>query len=185
VQGQAVSGGYDGILLSPTHWSSSVSQVSTSSNTTTRGDTESESESESRSEVPVFMPIFGEELASIQFLSLDEQRFLAEQRIMRQPDRHATARFLGMDVPVELRTPEVPPRFGSEERTEDYRREQLAKLPYVLSCEEAQARLEKRRSALVLPSITPETEPRSYKRRVSPRATMKKYVGSKDDTGGG
>jgi Type IV secretion-system coupling protein DNA-binding domain len=185
VQRQAVSGGYDGVLLSPTHWSSSTSQVSTSSNTTTRGDTQSESESESRSEVPVFMPIFGEELASIQFLSLDEQRFLAEQRIMRQPDRHATARFLGMDTPVELRTPEVPPRFGSEERTEDYRREQLAKLPFVLSCEEAQARLEKRHSALVLPLITPETEPRSFKRRVPSRATMKSHVGSKDDTDGG
>jgi hypothetical protein len=67
---------------------------------------------------------------------------------------------------------------------EEHRQEQLASLPFVLSCEEAQARLEKRHSALVLPPLTPETEPVEYKRRVPSRATMKKHVGSKDDTGG-
>jgi hypothetical protein len=133
----------------------------------------------------VFIPIFGEELSNVQFLPLDEQRFQAEQRIMGQRDRHATARFLSMHTPVEIRTPEVPPRFASEKRVEEYRLEQLANLPFVLSCDEAQARIEKRRSALALPLITPETEPRSYKRRVPSRATMKKHVGGKDDTGGG
>jgi hypothetical protein len=150
-----------------------------------RGESDSESESESTSEVPVFILIFGEELSSVQFLSLDEQRFQAEQRIMFQKDRHATARFLGMTIPVELRTPEVSPLLVGEERVEEYRLEQLAKLPFVLSCDEAQARLEKRQSTLVLPSIAPETEPRSYRRRVPSRATMKKHAGSKDETGGG
>jgi hypothetical protein len=121
----------------------------------------------------------------VQFLPLDEQRFQAEQRIMVQKDRHATARFLGMTTPVEIRTQEVPPRFASEERVEEYRLEQLANLPFVLSCDEARARLEKRQNALVLPSIAPETEPKSYKRRVRSRVTIKKHVGSEDDTGGG
>jgi hypothetical protein len=178
---ETMIGGHDGVVLTPMQWSSSTSQSSISSDNTTRGDTESESESESTSEVPVFIPIMGEELSSVTYLSLDEQRFLAEQKIMMQKDRHATARFLNMTTPVELRTPEVPPRFGSEERAEDYRLEQLAKHSFVLSYDEALARLEKRHSALVLPSIAPQTEPVSYRRRVSSRATIKKHVGSKED----
>jgi hypothetical protein len=69
-------------------------------------------------------------------------------------------------------------------RVEEYRIEQLAKLPFALSCEEAQARLEKRSAQLALPSIAPETEPATYKRRVSSRARMKAHVGSKEDTPG-
>jgi len=183
-QSETTSGAYDGVLLTPSQWSSSVSQVSSSSDTTTRGDSESESESESTSEVPVWIPIFGKELASVQFYSLEEQRFQAEQRIMHQKDRHATARFLGMTAPVELRTPELPSRPGNEESVEEHRQEQLAKWPFVLSCEEAQARLQKRSAELALSSIAPETEPASYKRRVSSRATIKKHVGSEDDTPG-
>jgi hypothetical protein len=165
-------------------WSSSTSQGSTSSDTTTRSDSESGSESESTSEVPVFIPIFGKELSNVQFSPLEEQRFQAERRIMMQKDRHATARFLGMTAPVELRTPELSSRPGSEESVEEHRQEQLAKWPFVLSCEEAQARLEKRHSELALPTIAPETEPASYKRRITSRATMKAHVGSKEDMPG-
>jgi hypothetical protein len=102
-----------------------------------------------------------------------------------QPDRHTTARFLGMTAPVELRTPDLPSRLGNEERVEKYRQKQLAKLPFVLSCDEAQARLEKRAAALALSSIASETEPVNYKRRVPSRAKIKRHVGGKEDTGGG
>jgi hypothetical protein len=184
-QSETTSGAYDGVLLlNPMQWSSSTSQVATSSDTTTRGDSDSESESESISEVPVFIPIFGKELSSVQFSPLEEQRFQAEQRVMMQKDRHATARFLGMTAPVELRTPELPSHPGNEESVEEHRQEQLAKWPFVLSYEVAQARLEKRSATIALPSIAPETEPASYKRRVSSRARMKAHVGSKEDTPG-
>jgi hypothetical protein len=186
VQGESWGASGDGaIILPPTQWTHSTAESRASTDTSSRGQSESESESESVSEVPVFIPIFGEERSSVQYSPLEEQRFQAEQRIMMQKERHATARFLDMNTPVEIRTPDVSPLFVREGRVETYRLEQLAKLPYVLSCEEAQARLEKRHSALVLPSIAPETEPVSYKRRVPSRATMKKHVGSKDDTGGG
>jgi hypothetical protein len=186
VQGETCGASGDGgIILSPTQWSRTTSQSKASTGTSSRGQSESESESESTSEVPVFIPIFGEELASIQFLSLEEQRFQAEQRIMMQKDRHATARFLDMTTPVEIRTPDVSPLLVREGRVEEYRLEQLAKLPFVLSCDEAQARLAKRHSTLVLPSIAPETEPVEYKRRVGSRAKIKTHAGSKEDTGGG
>jgi hypothetical protein len=103
---------------------------------------------------------------------------------MMQKDRHATARFLGMTAPVELRTPELSSRPGSEESVEEHRQEQLAKWPFVLSCEEAQACLEKRSAELALPSVAPETEPATYKRRVSSRARMKAHVWKKKDTPG-
>jgi hypothetical protein len=180
-----MSGAYDGgVLLNPMQWSSGTSQVATSTDTTARGDSDSESESESVSEVPVFIPILGKELSSVQYYSLEEQSFQAEQRIKMQKDRHATARFLGMHAPVELRTPELPSRPENEESVEAYRQEQLAKWDFVLSCEEAQARLEKRSATIILPSIAPETEPASYKRRVGARVTMKKHVANKEDTPG-
>jgi hypothetical protein len=182
---EIMSGTYDGgVLLNPMQWSSGTSQVATTTDTTARGDSNSESESESVSEVPVFIPIFGKELASVQYFSLEEQRFQAEQRIMMQKDRYATARFLGMHVPVELRTPELSSRPGNEESVEAYRQEQLAKWSFVLSCEEAQARLEKRSAAIALSTIAPETEPATYKRRVGSRARMKAHVGGKEDNHG-
>ena len=92
VQGETWGASGDGgIILSPTQWSRTTSQLRASTGISSRVQGESESESESLSEVPVFIPIFGDELASIQFLSLEEQRFQAEQRIMMQKDRHATA----------------------------------------------------------------------------------------------
>jgi hypothetical protein len=184
-QSQTISGSYDGVLLLNPMQSSSTSHVATSSDTTSRGDSESESESASVSEVPVFIPIIGQELSSVQYLSLEEQRFQARQRIMFQKDRHATARFLEMTAPVELRTPDIPSRSENDERVEEYRQKQLANLPSVLSYDDAQARLKKRQAAPAISSSAPETEPTgSYKRRVSARATIKRNVRKKEDTSG-
>ncbi|MCA1602609.1 MAG: hypothetical protein LC776_13515, partial [Acidobacteria bacterium] len=153
-------------------WAMSDSQASSASDTTSYGDSESESVSESESEVPMLIPIMGKELSSVQFLSLEEQRFEAERRVMFQPNRHATARFVGMNVPVQLRTPEIKPSFIDEETTLEYRREQLAKWPFALSYEDANERLQKRTASLALP-LAGETEPVKYRRPVSVRAKTK------------
>jgi hypothetical protein len=130
----------DGRVLSLAGWSTADAQIASAISTTADGDAESEVFSESESEVPVFLPTFGEELSSRQYVSLDEQRFLAEQRIMRQKDRHATARFLGMTIPVELRTQAVKVPRVSKKMLEKYRLEQLAKWPFVLPYDEANRR---------------------------------------------
>ncbi|MGI8426629.1 MAG: hypothetical protein ACR2M4_08565, partial [Actinomycetota bacterium] len=172
----AASGVYDGAggsPLLPAQWAMSDSQAASSSDATTHGDSDSESVSDSSSEVPVFIPVFGEELASVQFLSLEEQRFEAEKRIMLQPNRHATARFVEMDAPVELRTPEVRVSFASKESVLEYREEQLAKWLFVLTYEDAHERLQKRSASLALPTLGGETEPVEYKRRVRVRAKTK------------
>jgi hypothetical protein len=167
------SGSYDGATpLASTQWTIGDAQAASTAEVASRGSSESEVISEGSSEVPVFIPVFGEELASVQFLSLEEQRFEAEKRIMLQPNRHATARFVDMIASVELRTPEVKASPVSEETTLEYREEQLAKWPFVLSYEDAHERLQKRSAALALPA-TGETEPIEYKRRVRVRGKTK------------
>ncbi|MCA1606932.1 MAG: type IV secretory system conjugative DNA transfer family protein, partial [Acidobacteria bacterium] len=159
-------------LGSPLQSVLSDSQAASTLDTTAYGNTEIEVVAESESEVPMLIPIMGEELSSVQFLSLDEQRFEAEKRVMSQPNRHATARFVDMNVPVQLRTPEIKPSFIDEETTLEYRREQLAKWPFVLSYEDANERLLKRSASLALP-LAGETEPVKYKRRVRVRPKTK------------
>lgn len=144
------------------------------------GYSEARSRSASESEVPVWIPIFGEELSSVQFSSVDEQLFLAEQRIMTQPNRHALVRLVGMQAPVELRTPDVSPPPISEELIEEYRTEQLAKWAFVLPYETAVAQLEARLKTLALPN-TParELEPATYRGRRVVRETAR----VKEETG--
>jgi hypothetical protein len=110
-------------------WAMSDSQASSASDTATHGDSESESVSESESEVPVFIPVFrSSELASVQFLSLEEQRFEAEKRVMFQPNRHATACFVDMNLPVQLRT---------RDQTKFYRRGDDPRVPARITCQVA------------------------------------------------
>jgi hypothetical protein len=61
----------------------------------------------------------------------------------------------------------------SEKMLEEYRLEQLAKWPFVLSYEEARERVEKRTAALQLHSLAKESEPVTHRRRVTKRVTMK------------
>jgi len=165
--------GAGGLALPAAQWAIADSQAASAVDTTADGESDMESESESSSEVPVWIPVFGKELSGVQFLSIDEQRFLAEQRIMLQKNRHATARFVEMDVPVALRTSDVAEIPASEETILEYRLEQLAKWSFMLSYEDAHQALEKRSATLALPKIATETEPMEYKRRVRVRATVK------------
>jgi hypothetical protein len=114
--------------------------------------------------VPAFIPVFGQELSSVQFRNLEEQRFRAQQRIMFQPDRHAFVRVRGMKEPRGIVTPEV--KSVNTEAVGEYRREQLAKWPFSLSYEEASRRLMERKRALGLEAPMPHTEPIRQKRVV-------------------
>jgi hypothetical protein len=135
----------------------------------------SEAYSESESEVPAFIPVFGQELSSVQFRNLEEQRFRAQQRIMFQPDRHAFVRVRGMKEPRGIITPDV--KSVNTEAVADYRREQLAKWPFSLSYEEASRRLMERKRALGLGAPLPHTEPIRQKRVVRKGALVR---GAKD-----
>jgi hypothetical protein len=174
------SGGFEelgGVPLLASSWSTSDVRSSSDSRSASYSHAASETYSESESEVPILIPVFGEELSSVQFRSLEEQRFRAQQRIMFQPDRHAL-RVRGMKEPVGIVTPDVTGSCVSEEALEEYRQEQLAKWPFSLSYEEAHRRLMEWKKTLSIAAPAREPEPTSYKRRVKkPRATMKAHAG--------
>ena len=138
----------------------------------------SDAHSESESEVPAFIPVFGQELSSVQFRNLEEQRFRAQQRIMFQPDRHAYVRIRGMNEPRGIITPEV--KSVNTEAVAEYRREQLAKWPFSLSYEEARRRLMKRKRALGLETPLPHTEPIRQKRVVRKGALVRESKGASE-----
>ena len=135
--------------------------------------------SESTSEVPAFIPVFSQELSSVQFRNLEEQRFRAQQRIMFQPDRHAFVRVRGMKEPRGIVTPDV--KSVSTEAVADYRCEQLAKWAFSLSYEEASRRLMKRKRALGLQVPLPHTEPIRQKRVVRKGALIREPKDASDE----
>ena len=179
------SGGFEelgGVPQLASQWSTSEARSSSDSRSASQSTASSEASSESESEVPILIPVFGQELTSVQFRSIEEQRFRAQQRIMFQPDRHATVRVRGMREPVMIITPEVMRSSRvSTEALEAYRREQLAKWPFSLSYEEAHRRLAERKKTLEIAAPAREPEPASYKRRVTkPRATIKRHASGKE-----
>jgi hypothetical protein len=97
------SGGFEelgGVPQLASQWSTSEARSSSDSRSASQSTASSEASSESESEVPILLPVFGQELSSVQFRSIEEQQFRAEQQIMFQPDRHATVRVRGMREPV-------------------------------------------------------------------------------------
>jgi hypothetical protein len=179
------SGGFEDFSDVPqlaSSWSMSEAHSSGDSQSASQSSATSDASSESESEVPVLIPVFGQELASVQFRNLEEQRFRAQQRIMFQPDRHAIVRVRGMREPVAIVTPEVESGRRTTEVVEEYRREQLAKWPFSLSYEEANQRLLERKKTLCIATPATEPEPVSYKRRVTkPRATIKLHAGGEQE----
>jgi len=102
-------------------------------------------------DAPILIPVMGKEVSSVQDLSVEDQRLLAEQRIMCQPERHATARLLGMRAPVEFRTEEIAPGEIEDARVAAYRVEQLRKWPFALPFAEAKRLLAEREASFVQP----------------------------------
>jgi hypothetical protein len=153
-----------GAPLLASHWSISEASSSSDSRSSSYSTAASDAYSESESEVPAFIPVFGQELSSVQFRNLEEQRFRAQQRIMFQPDRHVFVRVRGMNELRAIITPDV--KSVNTEAVAEYRREQLAKWPFSLSYEEANQRLMERKRTLGLEASVPHTEPIRQKRVV-------------------
>jgi hypothetical protein len=163
-------------------WSTSQAFSLGDSQNASQSTATSDASSESESEVPVLIPVFGQEISSVQFRSIEEQQFRARQRIMFQSDRHAIVRVRGMKAPVAIVTPEVESSRRTTETVEEYRCEQLAKWPFSLSYEEANQRLLERKKTLCIATLATEPEPVRYKRPVKkPRATIKLHAGGEQE----
>lgn len=119
----------------------SESQSEFESSSESESEAWSESTSRSRSLVPTLIPVFGKELAHVQFRSLDEQLFRAMAVLFDQKQRQGVARLVGMSAPVSIYTPTVTSPPATTERTEKFIQRCYESLPFALPSTVAQKQI--------------------------------------------
>jgi hypothetical protein len=123
----------------PTSTSESWSDFVASSESSSESDSESASYSESS--VPTLVPVFGKELAHVQFRSLEEQLFRSMAVLFDQEQRQGVARLVGMSAPVSIMTPTVAKMPESVKRTKRYIDRCHEKLKFTLPAEKARQQI--------------------------------------------
>lgn len=127
----------------------------------------SESTTHSRSLVPTLIPVFGKELAHVQFRSLEEQLFRSMAVLFDQKERQGVARLVGMSAPVSIYTPTIEKMPATIERTKKYIDQCYAKLPFALPNATAQKHLAEREKNFTSDLLNEAAdEPLKTKRRV-------------------
>jgi hypothetical protein len=147
-------------------WNLSKAASRGTSRTSMRGGSRSESRS------PYLKPIFGEEVSSVQYRSLEEQLFRAMATLFDQKQRHGVARLVGMRAPVNIVTPNVERWPTSRKMAASFLNRVYEKLPFALRRVDAHKQIEKRQQALIGELARPQDEPttaRSRVRREEPR----------------
>ena len=124
---------------------------SATSKGTSRTSIRSQSRSESR--VPYLMPIFGEEISSITYRSLEEQLHRAMAILFDQQQRHGVARLVGMRAPLNIVTPIVKKYPASKEMTDSFLTSLYEKLPFALQSAKAHKLIEERQQKIVNGSL--------------------------------
>lgn len=109
-------------------------------------------------------PVYAKELASRQYRSVEEQFFLAMQKIVRQDQRYAYVRTASMKTPVAICTPEVKPGRARDKFVQDYTQRLLEKLPFALRTEAARKQLAERRAVISGQKFGTIDEPTTAKR---------------------
>ncbi|MCI0560265.1 MAG: type IV secretory system conjugative DNA transfer family protein, partial [Nitrososphaera sp.] len=139
----------------------------------------SESSTQSRSLVPTLIPVFGKELAHVQFRSLEEQLFRAMAVLFDQKQRQGVARLVGMSAPVSIYTPTIPKMPSTNERVKRFLDRCYEKLPFALSSAIAKKQIADRIENFA-DTLFKEVaaEPVTAKRRVRERSSNPKV----DDT---
>lgn len=108
-----------------------------------------EGSSESVSDIPVLKPILGKEASAVQFLRLEEQRYLAMAALFDQKQRQCVVRLASMDAPVNLFAPFLKDGFSSEKSVEGYIQDSYQNWPdLALPADEATRLVQERREAI-------------------------------------
>ena len=121
-----------------------------------------------RSKVPYLMPIFGEEVSSVTYRSLEEQLHRAMAALFDQRQRHGVARLVGMRAPLNIVTPVVQRSPASKEMTDSFLTRVYEKLPFALRSADARRQIEERQKQIVEGASRSDAEPTTAKRRISP-----------------
>jgi hypothetical protein len=145
----------------PDAWNDSTARSSGES------DTWMSSESESESETSMLVPVLGQELAHVQFRSLEEQLFRAMAVLFDQEQRCGVVRLVGMNAPVSIRTPTVSQLPTSAAMVKEYLDLCYEKLPFALPRAKALKQLADRTESLA-DKLLRESEgaPSTTKRRI-------------------
>ena len=108
----------------------------------------SETTSESESENPTLIPVFGKELSSRQYESLEEQLYRAMAVLHDQKQRQFVARVVETTEPVSVFTPTVSTVPWNADRITRYTEKILNRLPFALRAADAQKNLDDREKEL-------------------------------------
>ncbi len=123
--------------------------------------------SRSESRVPYLMPIFGEEVSSVQYRSLEEQLFKAMAALFDQKQRHGVARLVGMRAPLNIVTPIVQKKPTSKEMVASFLTRSYEKLPFALRSTDAAKQIKDRQDKITGGSLhEAEAEPVATKLKI-------------------
>lgn len=165
--GGAGAGGTAGFFDGEETLQTSKSFSEFASDSESESDSISESTTSSRSLVPTLVPIFGKELAHVQFRSLEEQLFRSMAVLFDQKERQGVVRLLGMSAPVSIYTPTINKPPTTSTRLKSYIDACYTKLPYALTNAKAQQQLHERDQNFTSQMLNDSTdEPMKTKRRV-------------------
>lgn len=151
-----------------TAWNKSFTDSSGESKSWSSSESEANTTGKSVTTSTVDVSVFGKELSSRQYRSIDEQIFRAMQKLFDQKDRHYAIRFHGgPKVPLFVRTPTVPIVPTRLEQAEEYRQRLLGKLPFAIRMIDAQKRMDGREHQLLTDLVhAGSDEPESTGRRI-------------------
>jgi|ERR1039458_1616129 hypothetical protein len=153
---------HDGVEQEAHLWNISAAASSGTSRTSMGGG------GRGRSTVPFLKPIFGQELSSVQYRSLEEQVFRAMVALSDQQQRHGVAKLVGMRSPFNILTPIVDKKPTSKEMAASFLTRSYEKLPFALRSAEAHKQIEDRQQKIIAGSMrAAATEPIASRRRIS------------------
>ena len=123
--------------------------------------------SSSESEVPFLNPIMGKELSSVQFRSLEEQKFRAMAALHDQKQRHAVVRLVGEKMPSTIVTPTVTKMPTDAEMLQNLLKKAYERLPFALPTAEADKRIREREAKFTQEFYRSVDEPTTAKRIIA------------------
>jgi hypothetical protein len=155
--GGAVS---DGAEQEARLWSISNAASSGTSNTSMRGG------GRGKTTVPFLKPIFGQELSSVQYRSLEEQIFRAMASLSDQQQRHGIAKLVGMRSPFNIVTPIIERKPTSKEMAASFLTRLYGKLDFALPSAEAHKQIKERQDKISRGLSRDNVEPTATRRRI-------------------
>jgi len=165
--GGAGAGGTTGFFDGQETLQTSASHSEFASQSESESESFSESITRSRSLVPTLIPVFGKELAHVQFRSLDEQLFRSMAVLFDQKERQGVARLVGMSAPVSIYTPTIHKPPTTATRMKSYIKACYKNLPFALPNAAAQKQLAERERNFTTELLNEnDDEPTKSKRRV-------------------